>query len=108
MLSDSVVTFLVKIFTVVLVAVTAVGTVVLLGEGGFRAAVPGLIGLYLGLVLAVGVFTESLFEPRVQIAFAVGLVPWGGYVYADQSAVFGALLVVAGALWAVEQARELR
>ncbi|MEM4781298.1 MAG: hypothetical protein QXG03_07050 [Halalkalicoccus sp.] len=107
MLSDYAVTVLTKLLAVGLLAVTAVGTVVLLAEGDLRGAVPGLLGLYVGLILAAGVFTESLFEPRIQVAFAVGFVAWGGYVYLDRSALLGAVLVVTGAVWVIEQFREL-
>lgn len=106
MLSDRAVTALVKLLAAGLLAVTAVGTIVLLAGGGLRAAVPGLLGLYLALALAIGVFTESFFETRLQIAVAVGFLAWGGYVFTTQSTFLGALLAVTGALWAVEQARE--
>jgi hypothetical protein len=59
MLSDATVTVLVKLLAVGLLGVTGVGTVVLLSEGDLSAAVPGLLGLYVGVVLAIGVFTGS-------------------------------------------------
>lgn len=107
MLSDSTVTILVKLLTVGLLSVMSVGTAVLLSDGDFSTAIPGLLGLYVCIVLAIGVFTERVFDDRVQTAFAAGLVAWGIHVSLDQSSVLGGVLLLAGSYAPAIEVREL-
>jgi hypothetical protein len=106
-LSDATVTVLVKLLAVGLLGVTGVVTVVLLSEGDLSAAVPGLLGLYVGVVLAIGVFTERPFDDRVQAAFAVGIVAWGVHVHLVQSTPLGGVLVLTGSFALASELREL-
>lgn len=96
MLSDSTVTTLVRLLVVGLLAITVVSAYVLSIDDGFQGAVPALLGLYITIVLAIGVFTERMFDARVQAAFAVGFVAWSVYIYLDQSAILGAVLSITG------------
>lgn len=107
MLSDVTVTILAKLLAVALLGVTGVGTVVLLSDGGLSAAVPGLLGLYVSLVLAIGVFTERMLDDRVQTAFAAGFVAWGVHVSLEQSVVLGGVLVLTGSYYLASQGHEL-
>lgn len=107
MLSDAAVTILVKLLVVALLGVMGVGTVVLVSEGDLSAAVPVLLGLYVCIVLAVGVFTERPFDDRVQIAFAVGIVAWGVHVSFVQSTLLGGVLVLTGSYALASELRGL-
>lgn len=107
MAPDSRVTALVKLFVVALIGVALVSTAVVSREASPRAALPGLIGLYLSLVLAVGVFATSLLDPRFQVAFAFGLAALGAVLYLDGYALFGALLAVVGLFTLGTKGREL-
>jgi hypothetical protein len=107
MASDSRVTTLVKLLVVALIGVTLVSTAVVSRTVGPRAALPGLVGLYLSLVLAVGVFATSLLDPRFQVAFALGLAALGALLYLDGHALVGALLAVVGLFALGTKGREL-
>lgn len=96
MLSDRIVTALTKLLVVCLLGVMIVASYFLFTEEGLSGLLPSVLGLYLGVILVVGVFFERLFDTRVQLAFAVGLIWWGFYVYGDQSAVLGGVLVLTG------------
>lgn len=85
----------------------SVGTTVLLLGGGFSATVPVLLGFYVCVVLAIGVFTERPFDDRVQTAFTVGIVAWGVHVSLEQSAGLGGVLVLTGSFALASEIREL-
>jgi hypothetical protein len=105
--SNSLVTVLTKLLVVGLLAVTLVSTYLTGRQSGPVAAIPGLIGVYLTLALAVGVFVTSLLDPRFQIAFALGLTAFGVSMYFTESALVGALLAVVGLFTLGTKAREL-
>ncbi len=72
----------VRAFAVVLVALAVVTTVGLYLDGGISVSLlEGLIFLYISIVLAYGVFRGVLDEPRVQIAFGVGVAVYGLLIY---------------------------
>lgn len=98
---------LVKLLVVTFLGITVVSTYFLLIDDGFRGAIPALLGLYIGAVLAVGIFTERMFDTRIQAAFAVGFVAWGVYIYLDQSAILGAVLVITGLFYLGTEGHEL-
>jgi hypothetical protein len=107
MISDSAVSTLAKLLVVALIGVTLVSTAVVSRRAGPRAALPSLIGLYLSLVLAVGVFGVGLLDPRFQVAFAFGLAALGAVLYLAGSAVVGALLAAVGLFTLGTKGREL-
>jgi hypothetical protein len=99
MLSDRAVTALTRLLVVCLSGVMVVASSFSFIEGDLSAVIASVLGLYIGVVLAVGVFTERLFDIRLQIAFAVGFVAWGMYISVDQSGVLGAILVLTGVFY---------
>ncbi|MCL7417391.1 MAG: hypothetical protein M8354_06075 [Halalkalicoccus sp.] len=105
--SDSTVTVLTKLLVVGLLAVTLVSTYLVSRQSGPVAAIPGLIGIYITLVLAVGVFVTSLLDPRFQVAFALGVTAFGVSMYFTDSALVGVLLAVVGLFTLGTKAREL-
>lgn len=107
MLSDRAVTVLTKLLVACLLGVMIVASSFSFIEGDLSAGIASVLGLYIGVVLAVGVFTERLFDTRLQIAFAVGFVAWGMYIYVDQSGVLGAFLVLTGVFYFGSQLHEL-
>lgn len=102
MVTDSAVTTLTKLFVVALIGITVVSR-----RAGPRAAILSLIGLYLSIILAVGVFAGGLLDPRFQVAFAFGLVAIALYVYLSISALLGALLAIVGLFTLGTKGREL-
>jgi hypothetical protein len=107
MVSDSAVSTLAKLLVVALIGVTLVSTAVVSRRAGPRAALPSLLGLYLSLTLAVGVFGVGLLDPRFQVAFALGLAALGAVLYLAGSAVAGALLAIVGLFTLGTKGREL-
>lgn len=107
MVTDSAVTTLTKLFVVALIGITVVSTAIVSRRAGPRAAIPSLIGLYLSIILAVGVFAGGLLDPRFQVAFAFGLVAIALYVYLSISALLGALLAIVGLFTLGTKGREL-
>ncbi|ADJ13503.1 hypothetical protein [Halalkalicoccus jeotgali] len=107
MLSDSRVTLLTKLLVVGLLAVSLVSAYLISRRSGPVAALPSLIGVYITLTLAVGVFATSLLDPRFQVAFAFGIVMVGVSMYVTESALVGALFVVVGLFWLGTKGREL-
>ncbi len=105
--SDSTVTVLVKSFVAGLLAVTVVSTY-LIGRGsGPVAAVPGLLGVYIALTLAGGVFVTGLLDVRFQVAFALGIAAFGASLYLADRALVGVLLAVVGLFTLGTRGREL-
>lgn len=96
MASDSRVGTLMKPLVIGLLAVALVSTYLTSRRVGPVAALPSLIGVYVTLTLAVGVFVTSLLDPRFQVAFALGLTALGASLYFTGSAILGALLAVIG------------
>ncbi|WP_122089838.1 hypothetical protein [Halalkalicoccus subterraneus] len=107
MLSDSTVTLLTKLLVVGLLAVSLVSTVLTVREAGPVAALPGLVGVYVTLVLAVGVLVTGLLDPRFQVAFALGLTAFGVSMYVTESALVGVLFAVVGLFTLGTKGREL-
>jgi uncharacterized membrane protein len=107
MISDRAVTVLTKLLVACLLGVMIVASSFSFIEGDLSAGIASVLGLYIGVVLAVGVFTERLFDTRLQIAFAVGFVAWGMYIYVDHGSVLGGILVLAGVFYLVDQLHEL-
>lgn len=105
--SDSTVTILTKLLVVGLVAVTLVSTYLVSRQSGPVAALPALTGVYITLVLAVGVFVTGLLDARFQVAFALGLTAFGVSVYVTESAPVGALLTAVGLFTLGTKGREL-
>lgn len=105
--SDSTVTTLTKLLVVGLLAVTLVSTYLTSRRIGPTAALPSLIGVYITLTLAVGVFVTSLLDPRFQVAFALGLTAFGISMYFTGSPLVGALLAVVGLFTLGTKGREL-
>ena len=92
---------------VALLAVTLVSTYLTSRRVGPVAALPSLIGAYMSLTLAVGLFVTSLLDPRFQVAFALGLTALGASLYATGSALLGALIAVVGLFVLGTKGREL-
>ncbi len=107
MLSDSTVTTLVKLLVIGLLAITIVSTFLTGRQAGLLAALPGLIGVYIAVVLAAGVFLTGLLDPRFQVALALGLVAFGISTYLTGSDLIGALLSAVGLFWLGTKGREL-
>lgn len=107
MVSDSTVSTLLKLLVVVLFAIMIVSTYVISRQVGPAAAVPYLIGTYITLTLAVGVFVTSLLDPRFQVAFALGLTALGGSLYLTDGSLLGVLLAVVGLFTIGTKGREL-
>jgi hypothetical protein len=107
MVSDSSVTTLVKLLVVGLFAVTVVSTYLTSRQVGPAAAVPSLIGIYITLTLAVGVFITSLLDPRFQVAFALGITAFGGSLYLTDGSLLGVLLAIIGLFTLGTKGREL-
>lgn len=107
MASDSGVGILLKLLVIGLLAVTLVSTYLTSRRVGPAAALPSLIGVYVTLTLAVGVFVTSLLDPRFQVAFALGLAALGASLYFTGSALLGAFLLVVGLFVLGTKGREL-
>ncbi|MDL5362960.1 hypothetical protein [Halalkalicoccus sp. NIPERK01] len=105
--SNSLVSVLVKLLVVGLLAITLVSTYLTSRQSGPVAALPSLIGVYVTLVLAVGVFATSLLDPRFQVAFALGIAALGVSLYVTGSALVGALLAAVGLFALGTKGREL-
>ncbi|PSQ25695.1 hypothetical protein BRD01_01575 [Halobacteriales archaeon QS_8_65_32] len=107
-LGDGAVTLLVKGFVSVLFAITLLNLIVeLQGNGEITALSGALLFVYASGVLAVGVFTDRLFAPRVQIALFSGLTAYWVYDYFSRNNTLSILLVVFGVAVLVQQARRL-
>lgn len=107
MASDSGVGILLKLLVIGLLAVTVVSTYLTSRRVGPVAALPSLIGVYVSLTLAVGLFVTSLLDPRFQVAFALGLAALGVSLYVTGSALIGALLTIVGLFALGTKGREL-
>jgi prolipoprotein diacylglyceryltransferase len=107
-LGDGAVTLLVKGFVSVLFAITLLNLIVeLQGNGEITALSGALLFVYASGVLAVGVFTDRLFAPRVQIALFSGLTAYWVYDYFSRNNTLSILLIVFGVAVLVQQARRL-
>ncbi len=105
---SSLIPTLARVASVALAAALVLSTGFLLSEGGLAAAVPGLLATVMALVLVYGVFTDQLFEPRVQVAFFVGVGAWAGYNYlALDGGAIDLLLLGLATLVVAQQARKL-
>lgn len=107
MVSDSTVATLAKLLVVGLLAVALVSTYLTSRRVGPVAAIPSLIGVYLALVLAVGVLAVGLLDPRFQVAFALGLAALGISLYLTGDGLVGALIAVVGLFALGTKGREL-
>ncbi|MFC6905336.1 hypothetical protein [Halalkalicoccus tibetensis] len=107
MASDSSVGTLLKLLVIGLLAVALVSTYLTSRRVGPVAALPSLIGVYVTLTLAVGLFVTSLLDPRFQVAFALGLTALGASLYFTGSALIGAFLLVVGLFVLGTKGREL-
>jgi hypothetical protein len=105
---SSLIPMLARVASVALAVALVLSTGFLLSEGGLAAAIPGLLATVMALVLVYGVFTNQLFEPRVQVAFFVGVGAWAGYNYLFESGgVIDLLLLGLATLVVAQQARKL-
>lgn len=108
LLSDAQITLFAKGFVLVLLAISLVNLVVhLQGNGGFTALSGAVLFCYTSAVLAVGVFTDRLFAPRIQIALFCGLTAYWAYDYLRMDNTFSLVLVVFGFLVLAQQTRRL-
>jgi len=108
LLGDDQITLLVKGFVLALLAIALANLVVeFRGRGDLTVLSGALVLVYVGVVLAVGVFTDRLFAPRTQIALFCGLTLYWAYDYLEQGNTLSILLVVLGLGVLVQQSRRL-
>ena len=108
LLSDAQITLLAKGFVLALLAVALLNLVVQFRGGSSLPALSGaLLFVYASVVLAVGVFTDRLFVPRVQIALFCGLTAYWAYDYLLMDNTLSIVLVVFGLVVLAQQARRL-
>lgn len=86
-LSSSTKRRLAKVVVVVLLILGSVTTIALYIEGGVTAIPEGLLLLYLGAVLAYGVFEGELETPRVQTAFGIGVAGYALLIFGQQGGI---------------------
>lgn len=107
LLSDGVIVLLSKGFVLALLAIGLANLAVQFRGGGITALSGAVLFVYASAVLVVGVFTDRLFDPHVQIALFSGLTAYWAYDYLERDNSLSILLVVFGAVVLVQQARRL-
>ena len=97
-LSDSRINLAAKALVVFLVALGLLTVAAAVMEGHLAALPEGLLFVYLGVVLAFGLFRGELEAPGVQIAFGLGIVAYGLLIYAREDSMIWLLVAILAAL----------
>ncbi len=108
LLSDEQVALLTKGFVLVLLAISLFNLAIeFQGSASITALSGVLVFVYASVVLTVGVFTDRLFAPRIQIALFCGLTAYWAYDFFSRDNTLSILLVAFGIAVLVQQTRRL-